>query len=381
MIKERHIKLLLIFLASVILVMTSRNQAFSASPSKPTIQPLQIQFVAVDFTGSSINIYGQNFGNGTTPVVTMGGTKLTVKSYSSNQIIAALPSGTAAGDYLLIVSTGSDPAQNDKYDLTIGAVGPVGPQGPVGLTGPQGDQGPQGPKGDTGATGLTGSVGPVGPQGPAGPPLSTLDALSGVTCANGAGVTIISYKSDSSVSITCDTCAPLGQTNCSGTCSDLTTDPNNCGSCGTVCTNGSSCTNGQCQGECSSGLSWCNGKCVNLLSDYTSCGSCGNWCYTPINGYPICNAGTCQWVCSAGYADCDNFVGNGCETNLNTISNCGSCGNVCPAGQMCVGGVCTGKVNGAPCSVATECASGFCVSGVCCDLACPSGSCSTGICM
>ena len=37
------------------------------------------------------------------------------------------------------------------------------------------------------------------------------------------------------LSTTSTTICPTGRTNCSGTCVDLTSDPNNCGSCGTVC--------------------------------------------------------------------------------------------------------------------------------------------------
>ena len=53
-------------------------------------------------------------------------TNLTVTSYVSGEIVTELPATTPAGDYLLVVSTGSAAAQNDKYDLTIGVPGPMG---------------------------------------------------------------------------------------------------------------------------------------------------------------------------------------------------------------------------------------------------------------
>lgn len=51
-------------------------------------------------------------------------------------------------------------------------------------------------------------------------------------------------------------CQP-GFTACSGTCVNLNTDPNNCGSCGNSCFAGQRCTNGQC--ACPAGTSLCCG--------------------------------------------------------------------------------------------------------------------------
>jgi hypothetical protein len=39
----------------------------------------------------------------------------------------------------------------------------------------------------------------------------------------------------------------------------------------------------------------------------------------------------CDYVCRAGFGDCDGESDNGCETDLSGTSNCGMCGNVCPA--------------------------------------------------
>ncbi|MFL5761873.1 MAG: hypothetical protein ACJ789_19410 [Thermomicrobiales bacterium] len=66
---------------------------------------------------------------------------------------------------------------------------------------------------------------------------------------------------------------PSGTTDCSGTCLDLSSDPNNCGSCGFTC----------------DGLSCCGGTCVDTNSDPANCGGCGMPC--PVGQY--CFGGTC----------------------------------------------------------------------------------------
>jgi hypothetical protein len=57
------------------------------------------------------------------------------------------------------------------------------------------------------------------------------------------------------------------------TCTDLATDNNNCGKCGTVCTSTNFFTKEAC----------CSSSCVNLFSDKNNCGKCGN----------VCNPGPC----------------------------------------------------------------------------------------
>lgn len=98
------------------------------------------------------------------PAVALSGSTLTSTS-SPGVIDAALPSGIAAGSYLLTVSCGPATVDNASFEVTFGA---VGPQGAKGDTGAQGPIGLQGPRGDTGATGPQGIQGPAGPAGPAG---------------------------------------------------------------------------------------------------------------------------------------------------------------------------------------------------------------------
>jgi hypothetical protein len=106
--------------------------------------------VYVDFDHDVVLIHGHNFDNGGFPVVTLGGTKLTVKSYTHKEIVAKLPTDILDGDYKLAISTGGDDKCKDEYCLTVGTTGSEGPQGP------------KGDKGDTGPQGLPGSPGIVG---------------------------------------------------------------------------------------------------------------------------------------------------------------------------------------------------------------------------
>lgn len=148
--------------------------------------------VTENTAGTQITINGNEFGN-KTPRVTLDGTALTVVSSTDTSITTKLPTGIAAGAYLLTVENEDRRWDDDHrtafFEAAIGAIGqtgPQGPQGPMGLPGPQGIQGPQGatgaqgaqgpqgatgaqgPQGATGATGAQGAQGPQGPQGATG---------------------------------------------------------------------------------------------------------------------------------------------------------------------------------------------------------------------
>lgn len=86
----------------------------------------------------------------------------------------------------------------------------------------------------------------------------------------------------------------------------------------------------------------CNNICVNIATDKNNCGSCGVVCPNYPNATTSCAGGNCIIAsCNPGFADCDNFVGNGCESNLNNNNgSCGGCGHVCPSGKRCVNGTC-----------------------------------------
>ena len=138
-----------------------------------------------------------------------------------------------------------------------------------------------------------------------------------------------------------------GQTCCgTGGCEDLNTDPNNCGSCGHKCTvtdpstEVAACAAGQCQAKCATGFGRCNGPgtaCV-ALNTVDNCGTCGNNCNALVktaaaNGKAACNLqnGTyqCAMACDSTYADCNGMMSDGCEKNLQADASCGSCNNDC----------------------------------------------------
>ncbi len=144
----------------------------------------------------------------------------------------------------------------------------------------------------------------------------------------------------------------------------INADTANCGACGRHCTLPNAvpaCVQGTCAiAACDAGYADCNhnavladGCEVNLSADVTNCGACGNLCVVP-NATPICSAGACAvGSCNAGYADCDQDAGNGCEVSTaSDTNNCGSCGNVCPFGANS-----TPTCNTGTCGIA--CAAGF----------------------
>ncbi|MBS2027101.1 MAG: hypothetical protein JST54_04280 [Deltaproteobacteria bacterium] len=109
-------------------------------------------------------------------------------------------------------------------------------------------------------------------------------------------------------------CSPSGDATCSGSCTDLQTDPNNCGSCGNVVASGGSCVNGS-PGCPHSYDVVCNGACVDAKFDSSNCGSCGNDCSTWAMNHGL----------SASQATCDYGV---CALQATGVIN-ESCASYC----------------------------------------------------
>jgi len=104
-----------------------------ALPSDPvSYSQLVIWNITVEIRNSVpvLVIQGNNFDNGSEPVVTLGDDDLTVLSFEPSRIYAILPDAAvlAEGD-ILRVQTGPDLEQNDIYDLNISDDSPQVPPG------------------------------------------------------------------------------------------------------------------------------------------------------------------------------------------------------------------------------------------------------------
>jgi hypothetical protein len=154
-----------------------------AMPPAFADKPPEITKAAASAT--TLTLSGNDFGRAQANIVLGSYGPLAVVSQTQTQIVATLPAGLGAGNYVLNLWFGKkndDEDKNLEFIVTLGAVGPTGAQGPkgepgpsgaAGTQGPAGPQGPAGAKGDAGAAGPQGAAGPTGPSGPAGPVGST----------------------------------------------------------------------------------------------------------------------------------------------------------------------------------------------------------------
>ena len=124
---------------------------------------------------------------------------------------------------------------------------------------------------------------------------------------------------------------------------------------------------------CRSGLTNCNGFCRDVSTDISNCGSCGIVC----PGNSVCIAGTCQ--CKDGYSSCNGV----CKDISSDAKNCGACGAVCPSGLICIKGTCGVTCTGGKTSCGAVCADLKSDTKNCgaCGVTCPSGQvCNDGQC-
>jgi hypothetical protein len=153
----------------------------------------------------------------------------------------------------------------------------------------------------------------------------------------------------------CASGCPAGATRCGNACIDVRTSLQHCGACDNMCPDRPNftrvCAAGVCGGTCSAGFADCdmsitNGCEVDTSSSVSHCGGCGMACASRPNTAVTCAGSACAYECSPGFGDCDGDPMNGCETNTNSsLGNCGGCGRLCRpnANQSatCAAGMCT----------------------------------------
>lgn len=123
--------------------------------------------------------------------------------------------------------------------------------------------------------------------------------------------------------------------------------PQTCGGCNTRCNTGESCIvqgpSYQCVLACTGAApDNCNGKCTNRSTDPQNCGTCGKDCaalpHLRANPPVFCQNNSCalgSGACAGGWGDCNNSAADGCETDLSASANCGMCGMACTGGKVC----------------------------------------------
>lgn len=149
---------------------------------------------------------------------------------------------------------------------------------------------------------------------------------------------------------------PMGQMLCGGACVSTASNVDHCGACGNACPASPfpnmvrACQGGQCASVCSAGFANCdslmgNGCEVDTRSSAQHCGACGRVC-SLANATSVCLAGACYVAgCSMGFANCDMTEANGCEADTRSnVQHCGACGRVCTPVEngavSCLNGAC-----------------------------------------
>ena len=155
---------------------------------------------------------------------------------------------------------------------------------------------------------------------------------------------------------------------------DTTSDPLHCGGCGSECAYPNAigrCKDGGCELQrCEPGFADCNEDvedgCETRLGTVSTCGGCGDTCISQ-HGVNACSKNSCSPTCDIGFGDCDGNPSNGCETALDTLTDCGACNVACArrnASVSCESGSCQ----------ITQCANGY---GDCDDEALTANGCET----
>jgi hypothetical protein len=227
----------------------------------------------------------------------------------------------------------------------------------------------------------------------------------GQTCSAGVCVGSTTCDTDSQcaagercVAGACQARDCAGDTLCGSTCVNLATDSANCGTCGTACPYTETCAGGACSTghactideQCPSGhgcwmgscICWTNAECAPGLTCHTGVCLLLQHCSLDADCAPSHSYACLSGVCLP--TSCTAFCGSTCIDLEYDATNCGACGVVCAAGEVCTFGLCQA---GAACAGDVDCTlDQICHSGVCsdlpgaCDLLSGSGCISTMTC-
>jgi hypothetical protein len=124
---------------------------------------------------------------------------------------------------------------------------------------------------------------------------------------------------------------------CSGKCvQDTPNKPENgctkgCGSaCAPPANATAKCTSeGTCDFTCNAGFDKTGTTCGCPMGQKDCGGKCAQCCTgADCPSHVACTQGVCGG-CEPGWGDCNQSMGDGCEVQLNSDGNCGSCGNSC----------------------------------------------------
>ncbi len=93
---------------------------------------------------------------------------------------------------------------------------------------------------------------------------------------------------------------------------------------------------------CTENEKMCGDRCVSLDATHTGCAAESCEPCTTAHAVPVCDGQTCFIGTCVGYwHDCNMATEDGCESDgVTDPLNCGTCGNVCKTGLLCVYGVC-----------------------------------------
>jgi peptidoglycan/xylan/chitin deacetylase (PgdA/CDA1 family) len=133
--------------------------------------------------------------------------------------------------------------------------------------------------------------------------------------------------------------------------------------------------------QCLSELSVCGSECTNLQLDVTNCGTCGHVCFAG----EACNLGACTRVCAPPFQTCGTGAAASCIDTRSDPLNCGACGHACAVGEVCSVGTChVGCAGGGWKVCGDECVDTSYEASHCgaCEVACPAGqACAEGTCV